>query len=155
MSPDQYQTIVQEAPHKLRENLGELEDKVLEAAREALTASQDSDDGGNPKARISLKVVIDLSQSPPVWHTEASVGITYKVKSDAEQCDETPELLPGIGKGRKATNKEKDAAVQRFSDVVDKLKEEGIDMTISTPAADAFKKFSDGLEDIKIKGKKK
>ena len=99
MTREQLETIIQDAPAKLRENLGELEDKILEAAAEALAATQDTDDGGNPKARVSLKLVIDLSQSPPCWHTEGAVSISYKVKSDAEQCDETPELLPGIGKG--------------------------------------------------------
>jgi hypothetical protein len=129
MTREQLETIIQDAPNKLRENLGELEDKILEAAAEALSATQDSDDGGNPKARVSLKLVIDLSQSPPVWHTEGAVSISYKVKSDAEQCDDTPELMPAMGKGKAGK------AVAKFVKVVEDLRKEGVTMTVKGDAA--------------------
>ncbi len=100
MSPHQIAMISGEAPAQLRQIMVELEPRIMEAAAAALEASQESDDGGKPKVAVNLKVVIDLTVSPPAWSVEGSVGVRYKVAGDINHCEETPELMENMGKGR-------------------------------------------------------
>ena len=50
---------------------------------------------------MALSLSIDLSMSPPSWSVDGSVGVRYRIKGEAHDTDETPELAPNLGKGRK------------------------------------------------------
>ena len=82
MKADELDQIVDEAVPQFSERIGELHGHILEAAREALAASQEREDGGKPKVTVSLKLVIGLNSSPPWWQTQGSVGVTFKSQGE-------------------------------------------------------------------------
>lgn len=101
MSPAQLDQIIQECPADVRERLGDLRPHILEAATAALEQAQESEDGGTPKVKVSLSLTIDLTKSPVAWVVDGAIGIRRTVKGDAHEADETPELMEGMGRGRK------------------------------------------------------
>jgi hypothetical protein len=89
MKPEQLDEIIEAAPDKLREVMGELHEHILEAAYEALAQSQDSESGGKPKVSVGLKLVISLNTALPSWQVKGSVGVNYSYSS-AETMLEDP-----------------------------------------------------------------
>ena len=128
MKAEQLDAIIELAVPDLRARYGELHPHILEAAAEALAASQDSETGGKPKVIISSKTEICLSTSPPSWLTKASVSVTYKSEGKPVILDDPdqPELAEDFGRGAKASK----AARKFVEDVSDALGEGG-SMTIS------------------------
>mgnify|MGYP000222745531 CR=1 FL=1 len=100
MKPEQLDAIIDLAIPDLRARYGELHPHILEAAAEALAASQDSETGGKPEVIISSKTEICLSTSPPSWLTKASVSVTYKSEGKPIILDDPdqPELAEDFGK---------------------------------------------------------
>lgn len=101
MNAEQLDALIDVAVPDLRERLGELHPHILEAAAEALAATQESEDGGKPKVAVALKLEIFLSTSPVGWKTKGTVGVTYKSEGEASLLDDPdqPELAEGFGKG--------------------------------------------------------
>lgn len=96
MTREQLDQITEEAPTAFAELLGDLQPKIIEAAKATLEEWQDSE-SGKAVVKVSLSLSIDLCTCPVSWHVEASVGVRHKVKSDAYVADTTPEL-PGLEK---------------------------------------------------------
>lgn len=103
MTTEQLDALIEVAVPDLRERLGELHPHILEAAAEALAATQENEGGGKPKVSVALKLNIMLSTSPPAWQTTGSVGVTYKSEGEANLLDDPdqPELAEDFGKGRR------------------------------------------------------
>ena len=100
MSPSQLDKIISEAPEEVGVILGELRPRIVEAAKAVLEETQNSEDA-SAKVKVSIGLTIDLTMSPPSWSVDAAVGVRYKIKGEAHDTDETPELAPNLGKGRK------------------------------------------------------
>lgn len=92
--------IIADAPEKIRELLGELAPNILKAAGAVLAESQDSETG-KATLKVSIGLSINLACSPVAWTVEAAVAVRHKVQSESEVADTSPELEPGMGKGRK------------------------------------------------------
>jgi hypothetical protein len=105
MSPSQLSKIIAEAPEEVGVILAELEPRIVEAAKAVLEETQDREDA-KAKVKVSLGLTIDLSMSPPSWAIDGAVGVRYTIKGEAHDTEETPELDPGMGKGRKAKSHE-------------------------------------------------
>jgi hypothetical protein len=88
MKSEQLDAIIQEFPGAAGEVVGDLHAHILEAASEALAASQDQDGGGKPKVTVNTKLVINLAESPPSWMVKASVGVTYSAESESQTLDD-------------------------------------------------------------------
>ena len=82
MTREQLDEIICLAPDKIREQLGELFDHILESAASALEESQDSETG-KVSVRINTGLKIDLTHSMPVFSVESSVSKRTKVVSEA------------------------------------------------------------------------
>jgi hypothetical protein len=96
MTRDQVEELIAEAPALIAEALGELSDDIMRAAAQAYVASQETD-SGKCKLSIPCKVVIDLAKSPPSYHAEASVSLSYKAASDEQTLDDASQpKLPGM-----------------------------------------------------------
>jgi len=95
MTAEQLDTIIADASPTFEERIGELHEHILDAAREALAASQERDDGGKPKIAVTLKLVIGLNSSPPWWQTTAAVGVTFR--SEGEPVNLSDANQPELG----------------------------------------------------------
>jgi hypothetical protein len=95
MTPEEIEQIIQGAPLQLQERMGELESAIKDAAKEALSASQDSEAGGKPSVSINLKVKINLAKSPVSYKTSGNVSVAYKSDGEEIECDDPhqPRLL--------------------------------------------------------------
>jgi hypothetical protein len=94
MTAEQLDAIIADAAPTFEYRARELYEHILDAAREALAASQEKDDGGKPKVTVSLKLVIGLNSSPPWWQTTAAVGVTFRSEGEPVNLSDTnqPEL---------------------------------------------------------------
>ncbi len=92
--------IIEEAPAKIQELLGELAPDILQSAGAVLAESQDSETG-KATLNVAMSLKINLACSPVAWNVEAAVTVRHKVASESEVADTSPELEPGMGKGRK------------------------------------------------------
>lgn len=88
MKSEELDSIIEQFPDAACEVVGELHSHILEAASEALAATQDSEGGGKPKVTVTTKLIIDLAQSPPAWRVKASVGVTYVAESEEKSLEE-------------------------------------------------------------------
>ncbi|WP_397382815.1 hypothetical protein [Prosthecobacter sp.] len=93
--------IIEEAPAKIQELLGELHANILQAAGVALAESQESETG-KATLSVSMSLKINLACSPVAWNVEAAVAVRHKVASESEVADTSPELAPDMGKGRRS-----------------------------------------------------
>ena len=98
MNITQLDNIVANAPPELAGIIAELSPHIIAASANALSQTADEPGGGKPKVSIGLKVVIDLSKSPPAWHCEGGVGVRYTIKGQTHDEDATP-ALPGLEGG--------------------------------------------------------
>ena len=95
MTQNQLNNIIQNAPPELAGIIAELSPHILTASANALSQTADEPGGGKPKVSIGLKVIIDLSKSPPSWHCEGGVSVRHTVKGEMHDEDATP-TLPGL-----------------------------------------------------------
>ena len=98
MNQSQLNNIIEFAPDEFAGIISDLSPHILTASANALSQTADEPGGGKPKVSIALKIVIDLSKSPPAWHCEGAVGVRHTVKGDAHDEDATP-TLPGLEGG--------------------------------------------------------
>ena len=129
MKAEQLDAIIELAMPDMRERVGELHPHILEAAAEALSATQDSETGGKPKVTVSLKLDILLSASPPSWQTKGSVGVTFKSEGKLIILDDPdqPELADDFGRSEKPRR-----VVKKFVDAVKQGLTPGESFTISS-----------------------
>ncbi len=95
MQQTHLENIIQHAPTEIRTIIAELGPHILTASAQALSDTQDKEGGGKPKVSIGLKVVVDLSKSPPAWHCEGAVSVRHTIKGENHDEDVTP-TLPGM-----------------------------------------------------------
>ena len=95
MNQAQLDNITEHAPPELAGIIAELGPHILTASANALSQTQDEPGGGKPKVSIGLKIVIDLSKSPPAWHCEGAVSVKHTIKGETHDEDATP-TLPGL-----------------------------------------------------------
>lgn len=83
------------APEHLGVGIGELRAEILEAAKEALEATQDTEGGGKPSVTINHKIKINLARSPLEFTPTSTVSVTYKTEGETIQLDDPdqPELI--------------------------------------------------------------
>ena len=100
MTDEQIDKLIAESPDSLSDALAEQRQNIAEAAKAAIEEASESDSKVKPVA-ITLKVTLDLNGSSPRAMVESRVGIVHKYVGDVIDLDETAELEPGMGKGRK------------------------------------------------------
>jgi len=102
MKTEELDKIINEAPQTIRELLGTLQPRIIEAAEAVLEESQDSE-SAKATVKVGISLSIDLNLAPVAWKVDASVGVRHKVSSEPEVADTSPELIENMGKGvRKA-----------------------------------------------------
>lgn len=96
MTREQLDEIIAKAPDKIREQLGELYEHILESAASALEESQDSETG-KASVRIGIGLKIELTHSTPAFSVESSVSKRTKVVSEAIATRDPNQPELGIG----------------------------------------------------------
>ena len=87
MKSEELDKIIADCPEQIRQTIGELHNRIREAAASVLEESQDS--GKAAKLNVPIKLTIDLGHSPPSWTVSASVGVRFKSESETIQINES------------------------------------------------------------------
>ncbi len=92
MTKDQLDQIIEQAQPLIAEQLGNLHEHIMEAAGEALSATQDSEGGGKPKVSVGIKLIIGLASAPPTYQVKASVGVTYSTETEPRMIENPDQM---------------------------------------------------------------
>lgn len=100
MTEKQINRLIAESPGALQDALTEQVENINTAVQMAVDEATENDSKIKPIS-IGLKITIDLNGSSPKAAIESRVGIVHRFIGDTIDLDDTIELEPGMGKGRK------------------------------------------------------